>query len=160
MNRLFAALACAIGLSGPGQAQNYMSSADPMVVQAINEIIYVYQLYCNAGEMQACNTLPMIEQGAQETLALGQNCQMGDQAACSTYQEHLWELQGAHSQAMVSYNQLQAAQSGGQSGDMGLTHEQRMQQLQQWGAQNQANHDYRMQQMDQSHQQFIEMLRQ
>ncbi|MEZ5715823.1 MAG: hypothetical protein R3D85_12000 [Paracoccaceae bacterium] len=161
MKRILATMACGLGLSGPGLAQNYMMNADPQVVQAINEIAYVYQLYCSSGSAQACNALPMIQQGAQETLMLGQNCQMGDQNACATYQEQLWELQAAHSQAMVDFQQLQTAQYGGGLGaDPGLTHEQRMQQIQQWGAQNTANFNSRMEQMDRNHQSFLEMLRQ
>lgn len=146
-------------LAGAGHAQNFFAGDDPQVVQAINEVAFVYQSFCNNGNMQACNMGPMIQQGGQETLALGRNCQMGDQAACSSYQEHLMELQAAHSQAVNAYQQLQSAQYAGQGAGDGLTHQQRMQQIQQWGAQNQANYQSRMQQMDRSHQQFLDMLR-
>ena len=161
VKRILGAFAVAFGLSGPVAADHYYATADPQVVQAINEIITVLGQGCNMGNGPACNAIPMFQQQAHMMLSAGYDCRMGNQQACGFYQQNLWQLRDAHTQVQYAANQGRLMQQYGQPTDgMGLTHEQRMQQIHNFGAQNTANFNARMQQMDTNHQKFIEMIRQ
>ena len=140
---------------GPTKANHYMQNADPGVVGAFQQLLQVYGSACQSGNGQACTVYRALDQEAAATLNAGYNCQMGDQQACSYYQYAVGQLQMAYAQTQQA---LAAAQQSG--GGMGLSHEQRMQQIQAWGAQRNQAFQQRMQRMDQNHQSFIEMIRQ
>lgn len=162
MKRILGAVLVALGLNGPATADHYFQTADPQVVQAINEIVFALGQGCNVGNAQACNAIPLIQQQAHAMLSAGYDCQtQGNQQACSFYQQNLWQLQEAYTQVQMAAQQGHLMQQyGAPSQGMGLTHEQRMQLIHNFGAQNTANFNQRMQQTDRNHQQFIDMIRQ
>lgn len=156
-----AAMACAVaGAPASAMADHYMASADPQVVQAITEIIQVLGQACNMGNGQACNAIPLAQQQAHVMLSAGYDCQRRNQQACAFYQQNLWQLQAAYQQTAMAVQSGALMQNRGGGAGMGLTHEERMQQIHAMG---QASLDYGRQvsdSMDRSHQQFMEYLRQ
>lgn len=159
MKILLAATVLACGAVTGANANHYMQTADPQVVQAINEIIYALGQGCSAGNMNACNMVPIAQQQAHAMLAAGYDCQaQGNPQACQFYQQNLWQLQEAYQQ--VSY----AAQTGSlyqptggaqQVNPLGETHAQRMQNIHNWGQQRLEYGRQSQQLLDQRHEQFM-----
>lgn len=162
MKRLFGLLICVIGLNGPAKADHYYATADPQVLQAINQMMGMLGQACNMGNAQACNAIPLMQQQAHMMLSAGYDCRMqGNQNACNFYQQNVWQLREAQQQVQMAAQQGRLMQQqGGTAPGMGMTHEQRMQQIHNFGVQNTQNFNNRMQRMDQNHKKFIEMLRQ
>lgn len=158
---LFAA-ACAL-FAGAGQAQNQFQTADPQVVNALNEIVFLLGQGCNSGNANACALIPMVQQEGQTMLQAGHACQFnGNQQACAFYQQELFNLQQGYQQVQYAAQSgllYQPTGGGGQVPGMGQTHEQRMQQIHNWGQQRLEWGNQQQQLMDQRHQQFMEMLR-
>lgn len=162
MKRILTILAFAVGLNGAAKADHYFATADPVVVQQINQIITTLGQACNMGNAQACNAIPLVQQQAHSMLSAGYDCRMqGNQNACAFYQQNLWQMQDAHRQVQMAAQQGQLMQpTGNAAPGMGMTHAQRMQQIHDFGAQNTANFNQRMKKMDENHNKFIQMLRQ
>lgn len=162
MKRILLALACAAGLGAPAAADHYYQTADPQVVQAINEMVYALGQGCNAGNAQACQAVPLLQQQAHFMLSAGYDCvAQGNQQACAFYQQQIWQLQEAYQQVSFAVQQGYLMRPYGQpSAGMGLTHEQRMQQIHNFGVQNRLNFQNRMATMDANHQQFLDYIRQ
>lgn len=162
MKRILLALSCALGLAAPAKADHYYATADPQVVQAINEMIQVLGQGCNAGNGPACNAIPVLQQQAHLMLSAGYDCQArGDQQSCQFYNQNYWQLSDAYQQMSYAVQQGRLLSAYGQPGPgMGLSHAERMQQIHNFGIQNQMNFQARMQRMDSNHQQFLEYIRQ
>ncbi|MEM6446528.1 MAG: hypothetical protein AAF704_08185 [Cyanobacteria bacterium P01_D01_bin.123] len=77
MKRLWLALLCTIGLTGVAKADHYYATADPQVVQAIDEIIMVLGQGCNVGNAPACNAIPLAQQQAHLMLSADSSAILG-----------------------------------------------------------------------------------
>lgn len=152
--RLLMSAALALGVSTGAQAQGQ----DPQVVQALNEMIYAFGVNCQYGNAQACQSANYIQGYGGQMLQAGTACQYGNQQACQFYQQAYYELSGVYSQFQQQQWAMQAMQQQPQG--YGLTHQQRMQQIQNFGAQNTANWNARQAANDAAHQRFIESIRQ
>lgn len=161
MKRLLLALLFASGMAGTAKADHYYATADPQVVQAISEMIGVLGQGCNAGNALACNAIPQLQQQAHLMLSAGYECSYGNQQACGFYQQNLWQLNEAYQQLSLAVQQGRLMSPYGQpTGGMGMTHAERMQAIHNFGAQNTINFNNRMAAMDDSHQKFLEYIRQ
>ncbi|MEO0803851.1 MAG: hypothetical protein AAFY57_16465 [Cyanobacteria bacterium J06642_2] len=161
MKRLWLALLCTMGLTGVAKADHYYATADPQVVQAIDEIIMVLGQGCNVGNAPACNAIPLAQQQAHLMLSAGYECNLGNQQACGFYQQNLSQLSDAYQQLSIAVQQGRMTSPYGQpTAGMGLTHAERMQAIHNFGVQNRINFNNRMATMDANHQQFLEYLRQ
>ena len=154
-----AAAAISLGIAGAAYSEDYMQTADPQVVQALNDMIQVYGGLCQQGNPQGCNMMQYIQQTGGQMLRAGNDCQVnGSQQACQFYQQAYRTLEQAYYETEAAVNRGQF--SSQQPGYSALAHQQRMQEIDKWGqqrlqwGQNQSN------MMDQRHQQFLEYLRQ
>lgn len=148
--------------SSKASADHYYQTADPQVLQAINEIITVLGQACNMGNPGACNAIPMAQQQAHVMLSAGYDCQAsGNMQACQFYQQNLYQLQAAHQQTSIALQSGRLMQNyGGAAPGMGMSHAERMQQIHNWGQQRLDYGRRVSSQMDSNHQQFLEMIRQ
>lgn len=131
---------------------------DPQVVQALNEMLYAHGVNCQYGNQDSCWTANYIQQYGSQMLQAGNACQYGNQQACAFYNQAYQELSWAYGEFQQQQWAAQAMQQQPQG--YALSHQQRMQQIQQWGAQNTANWNARQAANDASHQRFIESIRQ
>ncbi len=144
---------------------HYLQTADPQVVQMIEEIIYALGQGCQAGNMNACNAIPMAQQQAHAMLSAGFDCaQAGNQQACGFYQNNVWQLQQgyqmvaqAHQSGMLYQPNNGMSGSGAVGGAVpqGSTHAQRMQQIHNWGQQRLDYGRQSQQLLDNSFNQFM-----
>lgn len=157
--RLAAVMACALSAPLATRADHWMQTADPQVLQALNDLIGVYGNACQMGNPQACQVTQNIQQTGGMMLNAGYECQVnGNPQACQFYQQAYGQLEQTYTatqQAMMS-GQVQAAPQG--YGD-GSTHAQRMQQIHNWGQQRLEWGRQQQQMMDNNHQQFLDYLR-
>ncbi len=152
-----AALAFASFTSTGSKADHWMATADPTVLNAINELIYVVGASCQAGNQQACRVIPQMQQEAAMMLSAGYDCQVyRDQQACQFYQYSLVELNQAYNATAQALAQGQIAPPSGAYSQS--THMDRMQQIHDWGASRLDWGAARQDMMDSSHQSFMEML--
>ena len=158
--RKFIAAVSLLLVPGTATATNHwMQSADPQVLQALNELVMVYGNACQNGNPQACQMVQNVQQQGGTMLNAGYECQAnGNQQACQFYQYSYGQLEQAYTatqQAMMQ-GQFQAPQPGYSDG---TTHAQRMQQIQNWGQQRLEWGRQQQQMSDRNHQQFMENLR-
>ena len=159
--KLIHALTASVALffATPAHANHYMQTADPYVVQQLNEIIWALGAACQMGNGQACSMMQLAQTEAHAMLNAGFECQMnGDQNACMHYNQ-------AYGQLQQGYQQMQAAVQAGRlnaggGGYSQSTHAERMQQIHNWGQQRLQWGQQQMQRSEANHQQFLEMLRQ
>lgn len=148
----FAAAIVAASLGQTARAQ------DPQVVQALNEMLYAHGVACQYGQQESCWSANYVQQYGQQMLQAGNACQYGNQQACQFYNQAYNDLSGAYSQFQQQQWAAQAMQQQPQG--YGSTHAQRMQAIQNFGAQNTANWNQRQAVNDANHQRFIESIRQ
>lgn len=161
MKRLVLTLLFSFSMASTSKANHYYETADPGVVQAINEMIMVLGQGCNAGNAPACNSIPLLQQQAHLMLSAGYECNYGNPQACSFYQQNLWQLNEAYQQLSYAVQQGRMTTPYGQpTTGMGLSHAERMQAIHNFGVQNRINFNNRMSTMDANHQRFLEMIRQ
>ena len=153
MRIVFAAALAFSALSLPAQAQ------DPQVVQALNELYYVHSANCQYGNQESCWAAQYVQQRGGQMIQAGQACQyQNNQQACNFYNNAYSELSTAYNAMQQSQWAQQAMQQPGAG--LGTTHEQRMAEIQNWGAQNTANWNAQQATNDANHQRFIESIRQ
>jgi len=158
---LFALAAMSAVLAPPAYADHWMQTADPQVVQALNELAYVYGSYCQQGNPQACQMVQSIQQHGGQMLNAGYDCQVNrNQQACAWYQTSYQMLSQTYAQTQQALAQAQMqAPAGGGMNPLGNTHEQRMQSIHQWGQDRLQWGQQQGQMMDQRHEQFMRTLR-
>ncbi|MDB2407095.1 hypothetical protein N9W17_01005 [Jannaschia sp.] len=165
MVRILAVALAALAVVSPqAKADHYLQTADPQVVQTIQEIVGALGQGCNAGNAGACQSLPSFQQQAHFMLSAGYDCRASnDPQACQTYQAFLPQLQQAYQQVSYLWQSGQLMQpsgfAGGGGAGMGLTHAQRMQQIHDMGRQSTQNWRQNQQIMDNRHEQFMQTLR-
>lgn len=151
-----------LSLAAPVAADHWMATADPQVVQALNELVWVYGSYCQQGQPQACQAAQAVQQQGGMMLNAGYDCQVkGDPNACQFYQQAYGMLAATHGQvqqAMMMGQMQQPAPSPGVT-PLGATHADRMNAIQQWGQDRTQWSQQRSLQMDAQHQRFMETLR-
>ncbi|MEM1161563.1 MAG: hypothetical protein AAGJ28_11560 [Pseudomonadota bacterium] len=157
-SKIFAAalFAAAVTPATETRADHYLATADPQVVQAINELMYAYGGACQMGNPQACNLVNLMQQEAGNMLSAGYECQTaGNQQACQYYQSAYQQLSQVYNytQQALAAGQMQQAPSYNQS-----THAQRMQQIHNWGQQRLQYGRQSMQLMEQRQKQFLQNL--
>jgi hypothetical protein len=180
-HRLAAAL-IALSCAAPAAADHWRQTADPQVVQALEQLVQVYGGFCQQGNQQACQMAQTVQGYGIAMLNAGYDCQMqGNQQACAYYQNAYGMLSQTYAEtarAMGQFGGMQPGQGGqppqygvpqGQWGmpqpgaggvnPLGQTHEERMQAIQNWGNDRTQWHQNRMQQMDRSHEAFMNTLR-
>ena len=156
---LFAAALVASGIGERAQSNHWMQTADPQVLQALNELISVFGNACQNGAQQACQMVQNVQQQGGMMLNAGYECQTSNNAqACQFYQYSYGQLEQAYyaTQQAVAQGQFAAPQPGYSDG---TTHAQRMQQIQNWGEERLEWGRQQQQMVDQNHQQFLEYLR-
>ena len=132
------AIAAAVGLSvvaasPAAKADHWMATADPTVLNAINELMYVLGASCQAGNPQACQAIPLLQQDAAMILSAGYDCQVYRNAqACQFYQASLVALNQTYAATAQALAQGRLAQPGGSYSQS--SHLDRMQQIHDWGA--------------------------
>lgn len=158
---LAAGLALGVWAVQPAAADHWMATADPQVVQALNDLSSVYGSYCQQGNPQACNMVGAIQQHAGQMLNAGYDCQVqGNQQACAWYQHYYQVLSQTYvgTQQAIAQSRMAMPPATGVN-PLGATHQQRMQNIQQWGQDRLQWGQQQSQMMDQRHQQFMQTLR-
>ena len=158
LTRLAATLAISLGLLGTASADHWMQTADPQVLQALNELQGFYGSYCQAGSADGCQMVQMVEQHGMQMLNAGYECQMnGNQQACQFYAFAYQQLEQTYyaAQQQLAQQQVQNPSAGYAATD----HWQRMEQIQNWGQQRLDWGNQQSQMMDDSHQRFMQTLR-
>lgn len=147
----------------PAVGQNWAQTADPQVVQALNELVQVYGGYCQQGNPQACQMVQEVQNHGGAMMNAGYDCQaMGNQQACAWYRNAYAMLEQTYAQTVYALQQGQLAQPGGGGGGvnpLGATHEDRMLAIQNWGQERLQWGQDRSNMMEQSHENFMNTLR-
>ena len=138
-----------------------MQTADPQVVQALNELAMVYGNACQSGNQQACWMAQNVQSQGGMMLNAGYECQVnGNPQACAFYQNAYAQLSQAYAATQQAMTQGQKQQPApGYGGQMGTTHAERMQQIQNWGQERLQWGQQQQQMMDRNHERFMETLR-
>ncbi len=161
--RLFALVITGLAMATPAAADHWRQTADPQVVQALNELSWVYGTHCQQGMPAACQALQSVQQEGMMMLNAGYDCQvMQIPQACGYYQQAYGMLAQTHAQVaqMLQQGAMPMAPAAGGVNPLGATHAERMGAIAQWGQERQqwgANQSARM---DANHQRFMEMIRQ
>lgn len=143
----------AIGVAVVSAACGMPAAAQVNTEMELQQLSLVFGNLCQMGNPQGCQASQYVQQGANYLQQAGMACQQGNPQACQAYQQGAAEV---HANYMQVAQQLQAAGYGG-GGDggnggyvdpLGQTHEQRMQAIQNFGAQNTQNFNNRMAAMD------------
>jgi hypothetical protein len=130
----FAFASTVVTFGSPTLADHWMQTADPVVVQALNEVAQVYGYYCNQGDQNACQLANNVYQSGTAMLMAGYDCQMqGMQDACQYYNAAFGELSMVYGQITqtMPQQQYQDVLSGGNV--LGATHDERMGNIAAWG---------------------------
>jgi hypothetical protein len=153
----------------PLLADHWRPYVDPSIVQGVDELLYVYSSYCQAGSAEACNMMGHVQQQAGMMFNAQFDCAtQNNPQACAFAEQSFYGLQQVYMQTMQAanlqggggqqfYDQL-ANQTGGYVDPN--THAMNMQQIQDWG---QSRLDWGAQQSaiaDTNHQQFIDYIQQ
>lgn len=129
---LFLALAgtCATAV----HADHWRQTADPQVVQALNELMQVYGYYCSNGDQYACNSANNVYQSGLAMLNAGYDCQVqGNSQACQYYQGAYSDLSTAYGQINQTIPQQQYSDLMNSGNPLGATHADRMDNIATWG---------------------------
>lgn len=122
------------------QADHYRATIDPQVYYAGEEVFSIMSFVCNSGMRQLCNVLPQVRQELNNHYHLSYACKAeGNAAACTKYQQESQNLFQLQQQLRTKMAAGAAATPGATPGvtpgpAAGTTHQERMQQIQQWGA--------------------------
>jgi hypothetical protein len=124
--------------AGDLRAEHYFQTADPQLLQAVNEMIYVLGQGCQVGNALACQAIPDAQHTAHVMFSAGYDCQtQGNRAACDFYRQNIAKVEqmyGIVAQAHQTGALYQpSAGAGGMVNPLGETHEDRMQQIHNWG---------------------------
>jgi hypothetical protein len=154
----FALLSC---LATPAAADHWKQTADPQVVQALNELLSVYGGYCQQGNPQACAMMQSVQSHGMQMLNASYDCKaQGNQQACNWYGQAYQALSSTYSQMQTAMNQGQfAAAPRTDPNPLGSTHQERMQSIQQWGQERLQWGADHSKAMDDNHAKFMERLR-
>lgn len=157
---LAAGLALAVATIHPAAADHWMQTADPQVIQALNELSQVYGSYCQQGNPQACQMVSSIQAHAGQMLNAGYDCQVRrNQQACAWYQQYYQQLSQTYASTQQAMAQAQLTPPATGVNPMGATHEQRMQNIQQWGQDRLQWGQQSSAALDRSHAEFMQRLR-
>jgi hypothetical protein len=150
--------AAAIMVSAPAMADHWRQTADPQLVVMFEQLMSFYAMNCQMGDQNACLGYEAAGQQGIAMLNASYDCvAANNQMACNFYQQSAQQLMGAT-------QQVQQFMGGGLDpsavNPLGATHQDRMANIEAWGAQNTANWQDRMTTMDTNHNAFIDMIRQ
>lgn len=153
-----ATLAALAAIAAPTTSKaQQMGYVDPQLYSMLEQMISTVAYGCQMGNQQACANVQGMQAEAQYLIQAGQHCmQTNDPNACGYYQNGVMQVQMAYGQMAA---QMQPAPAYDPNNPLGATHEERMQAIRQMGAIGTQNFNDRMDQMDQSHQQFLDYIR-
>lgn len=156
---VIAATVMSAALALPASADHWMQTADPNVVQALNELVLVYGGYCQQGNPQACQMVQSVQAHGGAMLNAGYECQVsGNQQACAYYRQAYGMLEQTYMQTTAALRHGQIVRYGG-GNPLGATHAERMQAIQNWGQERLQWGQRQSDMMDRSHESFMRTLR-
>lgn len=148
---------CCIAVAAQAQQFSGMQN-DPGVMQALDQMGYAFGSACQLGDQNGCMGYNYIQQIGSYMMGASGACLQGDQSACFAYSQSYQQLDADYGMFLQQYaGQQQGYYDPNYSA---AQHQQRMQDIYNFGAQNTANWNAQQQQNDLQHQQFIESIRQ
>lgn len=155
--KAFNIAALVVCVSGSAQAQGFYGiQNDPGVMQALSSMSMAFGQSCQMGDQQACYAYQYVQDIGNYMFGASDACLQGNQQGCMAYMQAYQQLDADYGMFLQQYAGAQQFSGGG---GMGMTHDQRMQEIARMGAQNTANWQARQQANDQAHQRFIESIR-
>lgn len=144
------------------QAQQFPPGVDPNLAMALDQMISFVWQGCQMGDQMSCQNVQAMQAQAQNLIAAGQYCwQTNDPNACAFYQTGYQQAQMAYMQmSQASGGQMMATPGYNPGNPLGATHEDRMANIANWGAQNTANWNSGQAQIDANHNAFLNSIRQ
>lgn len=157
MRKLLVGLAFAAVATG-AQAQNFTPMQnDQLLLQAINTMAYTLGGNCQSGIQASCQAYNYIMNNAGSMSQASDACLQGNQQGCQYYVMYYRQMEtdyNTFTQSMQSSGGGQYAGTGGVN-PLGETHQDRMNAIQNFGAQNTQNYQQRMDQMDRNQQSWM-----
>lgn len=162
------ALTLAAPFAPPVAAQQFGQGIDPNLLMMMDQMISSVMMNCQMGDQMSCQNAQGMQAYAAEIIGAGQYClQYNDPNACGFYQQGAMNVQQAYMQmAQMQGGQMQGGQI--QSGQMGVApgydpnaaHQNNMDAIANFGAQNTQNWLNQQTQNDANHNAFIDYIRQ
>jgi hypothetical protein len=159
------AMGLCLALQGqPATAQAFTGMQNDMaLINGINQMMMAFGGACQMGDGQACGYMQYVQNIGGYMAQASNACLQGDQNGCNAYAQAYQQLNtdyGMFSQSPYAMAGGGAAAVNPPVNPLGETHEDRMNAIRQWGAQNTQNWQQQQLQNDQNHQRFIEMIQQ
>lgn len=160
MKKVLTALMLTTMAASSASAQGFMGMQnDPALIQAVNQMAMTLGNACQMGDQASCQNYNYIMQNANAMMGASNACQGGDQMACNYYGQYYQQMDydyGVFSQQFSAG--MAAVPPGGGVNPLGATHQDRMDAIQNFGAQNTQNWQTHMNQMEQNHQTFMNQI--
>jgi hypothetical protein len=115
---------------------------------------------CQMGDQQACAAFRYIQDISGFLMYTNEYCVQGVQQACIDFQQAYGQLDYDYGQFSAYYQPQAPMPQGGTVNPLGATHEERMQNIQNWGAQMQAQGAANSALLDQRHADFMATINQ
>ena len=158
-------------LAAPAAAQQFQGMQyDQGLNMALQQMLGAFGSACQMGDPGACSGFDYVQQAANYLMGASDACLMGDPMACQAYQMAWQDMSMTYAgfQQAMGGGMMGGDMAGGMAGDMtsgmtgvnplGETQADRLGAIAQFGADNAAAFDQRMQAMDDSQQQFLSTL--
>ena len=159
IRKKFGALIICIVAANVAKAQQFSGMEnDPGVIQALDQMGYAFGSACQAGDQNACMGYNYIQQVGSYMAGASNACLYGDSGGCQAYAQAYQQLDADYGMFLQQYGGQQ--QGYYDPNYSAAQHQQNMQDIYNFGAQNTANWNAQQQQNDLQHQQFIESIRQ
>lgn len=131
---------------------------DNTLMSVINQMMYTLGASCQSGNSQACNGYNYVQSAGNYMMSASNACSMGDRNACNAYAQGYQQLNQDYALFSRQYAGAGMPQPGGSPG-YNSTHEQRMRDIQNFGANNTKQWQNNMNRMDRNHDAFMNSLR-
>lgn len=158
-----AVLAIALAAPAAAQSQQFGQGIDPNLLMMMDQMISSIMMNCQMGDQMSCQNAQGMQAYAAEIIGAGQYClQYNDPNACGFYQQGAMNVQQAYMQmAQMQGGQIQSGQMGVAPGyDPNAAHQNNMDAIANFGAQNTQNWMNQQTQNDANHNAFIDYIRQ
>lgn len=152
------------GLATTAVAQNYEVRNDVQLWSAVEQMSAGLGTGCQLGDQTGCQGYQYVQNVAGYLVATNDAClYQNDQQACQFFQQAYNDLDVNYGHYLQGYApQLQAAMAGNNQqlyNPMGATHQERMNNINNWGQQMLANGQAHSQMMEDNHQEFLRTIR-
>lgn len=156
---VLAAAAATFVLSGPTQAQQfYGMEYDQGLMQALNSMYGYYGNSCQMGDQNGCYAVSYLNDVSNYMMGASNACLQGNQMGCQAYMQVYQQVSndyGMFNQQMAGMQQQQPYDPNA----FAMQHQQNMQDIQNWGAQNTQDFNNRMAADTAQHERFMQTLR-